>query len=75
MDAIVEDKFSLMEILRNFTMYANVGLVSTQLLPNSRRLSVTIHFHNQRTLRKAVWRLLAALLLTVRQLWCFAVSL
>lgn len=39
MDAIVKDKFSLMETLRNFTIYANVGQVTTELLLNSRELS------------------------------------
>lgn len=39
MDAIVEDKFSVTEITCNFTMYANVGRVTTELLLNSRELS------------------------------------
>ena len=40
MDAIVEDKFSLMETLRNFTMYANERKVTTELPLNSRELSL-----------------------------------
>lgn len=39
MDEIVEDTFSLTETLRNFTMYANVGRVTTELLLNARELS------------------------------------
>lgn len=35
MDAIVEDEFSSMENLCNFTLYANVGRVTTELLLNS----------------------------------------
>lgn len=35
--------FSLTKNMCNFTMYANVGRVSTKLLLNDRELSVTIH--------------------------------
>lgn len=38
-----KDKFSSTEIRRNFTMYANVGRVTTELPQQLRTLSVTIH--------------------------------
>lgn len=43
MDTIVDDMFSLMEALCNFTMYANVGRVTSELLLNNRKFSVSIH--------------------------------
>lgn len=43
----MEDKLSLMETLRNFTMYANVGRVTADLLPSSRVLSQYQSDNNQ----------------------------
>lgn len=57
MDAIVEDRCSLTETMCNFTMYANVGKATTELLLDSREISrLTIHKNktNQWALRKAV---------------------
>lgn len=41
MDAIVEDELFQTETMCNFTMYANAGAVTTDLLLNNREVSVT----------------------------------